>query len=190
MTAWLFVYGSLVSPRSAGTSLRRVLRDADGPVPALLNGFRRSWNVGSDRRSHPERALAWSDGRPFAGTLAVLGLERDAGAWCNGALYRLTCADLDALSTRERNYALEAVPVTLADGRATRQEAAVAYLPRPEALDRLVEARRAGSAVVRRDYAFSVRRAFARLGASHLADYLATTTPHGLPVRAIRQVGA
>ncbi len=187
----VFAYGSLVSRESAaGTVGRRLDRDA-GPLPATLHGYRRAWNVGSGRESHPERELVDAGGREFTGTLAVLGITPDQDAWCNGAVYRFEAADLKALTIRERNYVVVEVtdllrrapspsPSTAARGRV------VTFVPREDAVDRLVRARREGTAAVRRAYARQVETAFGELGRGHLGTFRTTTEPHGLPERDIR----
>jgi cation transport regulator ChaC len=184
VTVVLFAYGSLVSPASlAGTVGAAVTH---GPVPGSLRGRRREWNVGSDSRSHPERRLHDRDGRPFGGTLAVLGLVEDASASVNGALYRLPTAAVELLAVRERNYVTVDVTDAAApdaDGLLLDADRVVTFTPRAEALDRLLEARAAATAAVRLAYALDVARAFARLGAGELAQFTATTTPHDLAVR-------
>lgn len=189
----LFAYGSLVSPASAASTLRYRPPPLDGPLPATLAGYRREWNVGSNRESHPERLLVESDGRPFAGTLAVLGLIEDPDAECTGALYRLSQHDLVLLAARERNYSL--VEVDLAHPAAgidhgapsgsERSPTVLTYVPRPEALARLLAARTAGSAVVQLDYRRRVECAFEALGRGQLAGFRRTTTPHGLSEQSI-----
>jgi hypothetical protein len=104
----------------------------------------------------------------------------------NGALYRLPGAAVDLLAMRERNYELvdvtDAVVVPDARGRLSEGASVLAFIPRPEALDRLLEARAAGTAVVRLGYAVAVARAFADLAPGELRRFAATTTPHRLPI--------
>jgi cation transport regulator ChaC len=181
----LFAYGSLVSHRSLSATLGRPVA---APRPATLRGYRREWNVGSNAESHPERLLTWPDGRPFTGTLAVLGLTADPPATTTGAVYRLDAAHLEALAARERNYALLDVTgaVRVRGSRpAERGAAVVTFAPRERAVERLVDARAVGDAVVRLAYADGVARAFAGLGTGELAAFRATTTPHGLRIAEI-----
>lgn len=190
----LFVYGSLVSQASAASTLGYRPATQDGPVPATLTGYRREWNVGSNHESHPERLLIAADGRPFTGTLAVLGLTEDGDAECTGALYRLSRRDLELLAVRERNYTLIEVDLARpavgihpgATSESRTSPTVLTYAPRPESLTRLAAAREAGSAVVQRAYARRVERAFEALGPGQLAAFRRTTTPHGLPEQLVQ----
>lgn len=177
----LFAYGSLVSPRSLAATLGR-RPSAVGPgIPAVLHGHRRAWNVGSNTESHPERSLTRVDGSPFTGTLAVLGLTQDPDARTNGVLYRIAPADVEALAIRERNYAPLDVTGAIRAPRARPSIEVVAFVPTVRALERLLEARDAGTAVVRVAYVQGVAHAFATLGRGQLATFRSTTTPHHLP---------
>lgn len=72
---YVFAYGSLVAPAQLSSMLGYDLRPDDGPTRATLNGWRRTWNVGSNRESHPGRILTMDDGREYSGTPAFLGIE-------------------------------------------------------------------------------------------------------------------
>lgn len=187
MTVHLFAYGSLVSPESLAATIGRAVPVGHGPLPAVLGDHAREWMVGSDRESHPERVLVAEDGSPFTGTLAVLGIRAAAGAVCTGAVYELDDAAVASLGVRERNYTLVEVSVRVAEGRGPRR--VVTFVPRPGAVERLVRARLAGTAVVRAGYADLVADAFRRLGPAQAEAYERTTALHGLPVRRIRVVG-
>lgn len=181
----VFAYGSLVSTVSAAATFGHLPDHGVTPTTAWLTGFRRMWNVGSDRESHPERELVEADGTPFTGSLAVLGLVPDPMASCNGVLYRVGARELRALAIRERNYALVDVTGNV-DGVVRAPSVRVfTHLPRPEAIARLAEARRRGAAVVRRSYAEQVEDAFRGLGPDQLRTYRRTTRAHGLPEREI-----
>ena len=179
----LFAYGSLVSHGSLAATLGRRSSAVAAGVPAVLHGHRRAWNVGSNRESHPDRILTRADGSPFTGTLAVLGLTPDPAARTNGVLYRLAAADLEALAVRERNYApLDVTGAVRAPGlRAAPSFEVVTFAPTVPALERLLEARDARTAVVRVGYVQAVAHAFAAVGHGQLATFRSTTTPHRLP---------
>ena len=74
---FVFGYGSLVSPESIESTLRHGI-DRSTVEYARLRGWKRSWNVGSDKRSHPERTFRLADGSEFDGVTVVLGIERSA----------------------------------------------------------------------------------------------------------------
>ena len=183
----LFAYGSLVSPESLAATVGRAVPAGRGPLPAVLGDHAREWMVGSDRESHPERVLVAEDGSVFTGTLAVLGIRAAAGAVCTGAVYELDDAAVASLGVRERNYTLVEVSVRVAGRQGPRR--VVTFVPRPGAVERLVRARAAGTAVVRAGYADLVADAFRRLGPGQGEAYARTTVPHGLPVRGVRVAG-
>lgn len=187
MSVYLFAYGSLVSPDSLAGTIGYRPPAARGPLPAVLRDHAREWNVGSDRESHPERALIADDGAPFTGTLAVLGLRVEAGAVCNGALYELEDGDVEALTSRERNYRLVDVTACVAGlARSDPVRPVWTFLPRAAAVERLRAARSRGTAAVRAGYLATVEEAFRRLGPGQSEVYERSTRPHTLPVRAIR----
>jgi hypothetical protein len=64
---------------------------------------------------------------------------------------------------------------------------AVTFVPRPGAVERLVRARLAGTAVVRAGCEDLVADAFRRLGPGQAEAFARTTAPHGL--RGIRDAG-
>ena len=68
---FVFGYGSLVSPESIESTLRHGI-DRSTVEYARLRGWKRSWNVGSDKRSHPERTFRLADGSEFDGVTVVL----------------------------------------------------------------------------------------------------------------------
>jgi cation transport regulator ChaC len=185
MTAtFVFGYASLVSPASVRATLGH---DADGFSPALLPGWRRAWNVGSDHTSHPERTFVRPDGSVFAGVVAVLGIVPAASGGCAGAVFRVSPADLGLLAVRERNY--DRVDVTAAVGWPGRPAhcTVVTYVPRASAVSRLRAAATDGREVaVRAGYLRLVESAFAATG--RLADYRRSTPVPPHPVEELRIV--
>lgn len=159
-TIYLFGYGSLVGRASTMLTLGRRLGPEDGPLEAYLDGYRRAWNVGSDKRSHPERTFFLDDGSEFTGTVAVLGLERRDGSRCLGAAIRITPEDIGPLKVRERNYDL--IEVTARACWQGKPDACTVYafVPSAEAVERLVDAT---DVVVDSNYAREVEEAFSNL---------------------------
>ncbi|WP_203996756.1 gamma-glutamylcyclotransferase family protein [Virgisporangium aurantiacum] len=132
---YVFGYGSLVSA-------------VTGPVPATLAGWRPSWNVGSDTSSHPEREFRDAAGRPYDGVVAVLGIEPSPGGVCPGAVFAVDADALPALDRRERNYERRDVTDLVDWPGKPRGCLVFTYVPRPEALRRLVDAGETGREVV------------------------------------------
>lgn len=180
--AWVFGYGSLVSPESIGTTIGRPVDRADGFEAAVLHGFTRSWNYGSLR----QRAT-WEgpDGRVEAGVVVSLGLVEAGEATTNGAVVRVTEREFEALDRRESDYdridvteRLEMLPV--ADGR--RPVRVYTYLPRASAVERYEAARRSGRAAVKQGYVDLVAAAFSALGGHHPERYRSTTPTPDVPI--------
>lgn len=162
---FLFGYGSLVSSASIAGTLGFAVPAAAGPIRAVLHGWQRRWNVGSDRSSHPERRMVEPSGAEFTGTMAVLGIAPDPEARCSGAVYRLSAADVGRLLDRERNYRPHDVSAQVTwpnrPGSAVR---VVTFVPHDAALARLRAAETGGTAVIRWEYAEMVESAFRSLG--------------------------
>ncbi len=78
--AWIFGYGSLVSPASLARTIGRTVLHPDERVPADLAGYGRRWNYGSMNL----RGSWHHDGREVVdGVVISLGLEPSATESCN-----------------------------------------------------------------------------------------------------------
>ena len=132
---YVFGYGSLVGA-------------VHGPLPATLAGWRPAWIVGSDTSSHPEREFRDPEGRPYDGVVAVLGIEPVPGAACPGAVFAVDADALPALDRRERNYERRDVTDLVDWPGKPRRCLVFTYVPRPEALRRLVDAGATGREIV------------------------------------------
>jgi cation transport regulator ChaC len=185
---YVFGYGSLVSPASVALTLGRPVGRPE-VVRAHLAGWRRSWNVGTDRESHPERTFLVG-GQPFTGLAVVLGIEPDADApGCPGAVFPVRRADLDLLDLRERNYRRIAVTGAVTWAGKPDRCVVLTYVPRDEATERITRARGTGRAMaVRREYLELVENAFDSV--DQLALFHATTPPPApdMPVTAMEAV--
>jgi cation transport regulator ChaC len=172
---YVFGYGSLVSVASVEATLGHPVDPGRCRV-ASLAGWQRRWNVGSDRRSHPERTFHLPDGTPFDGVTTVLGIApTDGPHGCCGAVFPVHDDDLRLLDRRERNY--RRVPVTdqVTWPGKTRRCVVYTYVPRPEAVALLRQARADRLPVnVRRGYLDVVQQAFASIG---LLDAFHASTP-------------
>lgn len=186
---FVFGYGSLASPGSVQATLGRPL----GPGqfhPADLAGWRRAWNVGSDRSSHPERTFVLdADGSEFTGLTVVLGITPSApdAVACPGAVFAVGAGDLDLLDVRERNY--ERIEVTGAVTWAAMPEhrRVYTYRPRPQAVRRIADAQATGRPIaVRQGYVDLVHAAFRSTG--RWAAFRATTPTIGFPLVAMSPV--
>lgn len=99
---YVFAYGSLLDPESAGRTLGAAPALA-AYVPARLRGWRRAWTVA-------DRVRLDDDGREVSAVF--LDLEADVASVTPGALLRVDAAGLQALEKRERHY--DVVDVTAA----------------------------------------------------------------------------
>lgn len=161
---YIFGYGSLLSGASAGATLGYELDPEHGPFPATLAGWRAGWNAGSDTGSHPEREFRDEHGRVFDGVVAVLGVAPEPGARCPGAVFAVDPAALPRLDRRERNYVRQDITDLVRWSQKPHGCVVFTYVPRPEALRRLVEASEAGrQVVVRSSYLGLVRAACGQL---------------------------
>ena len=178
--AWVFGYGSLVSPPSIARTLGRDVVPPGHRALARLHGFGRRWNYGSlHLRAHWEH-----QGREVAaGIIVSLGVV-PADETCNGVIVRVTQDELALLDWRERDYDRTDVTTLLSadDPHWTDERRVYTYVPRPGAIARYERARDDGRAAVRREYVELVRQAFGELGADHLAEYERTTPPPDVPV--------
>lgn len=178
---FVFGYASLVDPGSASDTLGHDIAPELFRV-ARLAGWRRAWNVGSDRTSHPERTFLRVDGSEFNGVTAVLGLTPADGDACAGAVLPVRIEDLVRLDVRERNYDRVDVTGRVTWAGAPASRVVFAYVPRPAATARLREAVAGGREVnVRAGYVRLVEAAFTALGL--LAQYRRSTPAVPFPVK-------
>ncbi len=176
---WVFGYGSLASPASVSRTLGRPVSPDRGWRAGHLEGFGRRWNYGSLRlRGNWELG-----GVPVAaGVVVSLGLVRSEET-CNGALVRVSQAELRLLDHRESDYERTDVTDRIApDGGPALDGPVVTYVPRPSAVSRYEQARDAGRAAVRQEYWDLVHDAFAVMGRSHLEHLSDRTPPPDVPV--------
>lgn len=181
--AWVFGYGSLVSPDSVAATIGRAIDVEFGFAAAQLHGFTRSWNYGSLR----QRAT-WdgADGRVDAGIVVSLGLVGDASRSTNGSIVRVGADELVELDRRESDY--DRVDVTdrvdTVAGAPPRSgpTRVFTYVPRRSAIERYERARVEGRAAVRRGYVELVEQAFTALGSDAINRYRATTPGPDVPV--------
>jgi cation transport regulator ChaC len=182
MTALVFAYGSLVSPASAAQTVGdpREIR-----APARLHGWRRRWSTVRDNLASEKTFAPVGGGEPFRYCLG-LNIEQDADdAAVNGALLRLSEAQLERLDVREMRYdrveVTELVEAETPAGRTSPAGAArdfcggrvFAYVAKP----RHHQTHPPAGAVVLASYVRAVEAAFAALGAIELERYRATTDP-------------
>ena len=100
--AWVFGYGSLVSPASLARTIGRLAKPGKGFHPATLTGYGRRWNYGV---GHVTGSWTTDDGTDVIdGTIVALGLIESADEQVNGAIASLTADELADLDHRERSY--------------------------------------------------------------------------------------
>lgn len=171
--AWVFGYGSLVSPASLARTIGRTVDPTHDVLVAHLDGFGRRWNYGS---IHLRGDWRHGDVEVRRGVVVSLGLEVADAETCNGVIVRVTAEELAALDWRERDYERTDVTDRIAvEGVASGP--IVTYVPRPSAVERYEAARDAGRAGIRRSYWELVREAFTGLGEHHLGHYEQTPAP-------------
>ena len=172
---FVFGYGSLVSPRSVSATLGH---DVDGKSFefAKLRGWRRAWNVGSDKSSHPERTFHFADGTEFDGLTVALGVVQCSDDQsCNGTVFPVSRADLTILDVRERNYTRIEVTDRVSWAGQPANYTVYTYIPTEVALNRVPEAEAKGrKIVVRKSYLDLVKQAFDEI---HKLDAYMETTP-------------
>lgn len=178
----VFAYGSLVSPASAAQTLGEPL---EAIAPARLRGRRRRWSTVRDNLASEKTFAPVRGGEPFRFCLGLNIEPDDEGEGVNGALLRLSAAQLDRLDLREMRY--DRIEITeLVEAEAPAGDAAAAgaassptgatvftYTAKP----RHHHPEPPAGAVVLASYVRAVEAAFAELGAEQLELYRATTDP-------------
>lgn len=178
--AWLFGYGSLVSPVSLAETIGRDPGPGDMRI-AHVEGFGRRWNYGSKVL----RGDWVHDGAEITGGLVVsLGIAAAADESCNGVIFHVDADELARLDWRERDYERVDITDQTTFGGAPIGAPIEVYVPRQSAVERYEAARDAGRAAIRQSYWHLVRDAFALLGADHVAQY-DLTPPPDVPVAEI-----
>lgn len=162
----VFAYGSLVSSASAAQTLGRPV---EKPIPARLEGWRRTWSLARDN-SRAEKTFARADG-----TLPrfCLGLDIEPTTESpppNGALIELAEAELERLDVREIRYDRIEVTGSITPG-AEPCDAVFAYRARREHHHPIPP----DGAILIANYLRTVEAAFAELGAEQLELFRATT---------------
>jgi cation transport regulator ChaC len=183
--AWVFGYGSLVSPQSLARTIERTAALGHDAHLAVLSGFGRRWNYGS---IHSVGDWTLESGRQVTGgTIVALGIVESPDEAVNGTISKVTAVELKRLDERERNY--DRIDVT--ERVATSIEGigtVVTYRPRQSSIERYEAARDADTAGIRQDYWDLVEGAFADFGPHHLDRYRATTPAPDVPVVQITNV--
>jgi cation transport regulator ChaC len=161
---YVFGYGSIVSKSSAEATLGEPLPKGGGPAPAVLSGYARAWNVGSSKESHPERSFLLEDNTEYKGVVAVLGLERNPGEYCDGAVVKIRSEHLAPFILRERNYTVTDVTDSV-DWEGKPSKCSVyTFVPRIEAIERLKSAE---TLAINTTYEGLVSNAFFELGTKY-----------------------
>jgi cation transport regulator ChaC len=172
-SAWIFGYGSLVSPTSMAATIGRTVAPGDTAI-AHLDGYGRRWNYGS---MHLRGDWHLEGNHVRQGLVVSLGIVRSDTETCNGRIVKVTDDELAMLDWRERDYERTDVSdvIRLDDGGAA--PAVWTYVPRASAIERYLDARDRGRAAVRRSYWELVDAAFGELGSDHRDRYAATPAP-------------
>ena len=117
--------------------------------------------------------------------VTFLNLVPAAGRHVSGVLFAVGAEELEALDGRERNYDRRDVTGLVEQPVAGR---VWTYIGKPEAERRFALGARAGRAVIDKGYLKSVRSGFQLIAADALAEFDATTDPHGCPVVDLRRI--
>lgn len=187
MTAWVFGYGSLVSPTSLGSTLGRTPTRGVDFIAAECDGWERRWNYG-----HPMTGSVYSGSDvDQIDTVIALGIAEVAGACMNGVIARVDDAELERLDRRERNY--DRVDVTggvrlLEDGPWVPSERVITYVPRQSALDIYTDARDRDRAGIEIRYWDLVNNAFDALLPGQRDRFRLTTPAPDVPVVDVSRV--
>ncbi len=160
----------------------------EGEELAMLQGYRRTWNVATDNtRTLPGYKIYLEPGterRPEV-FVTFLNLVPDARASVAGVLFPVDEEALAALDGRERNYRRIEVGERIGEvveGRVWT------YVGTPEAEARFLEGAASGRAVVNAAYLERVRAGFAAAGPEALAAFEASTDAVPCPVVELERV--
>jgi cation transport regulator ChaC len=177
---YVFAYGSLL--RDLGGSLEQRLKSC------RLREHRRVWNVAMDNTltlDGYKLYLSAADSSRPAVFVTFLNVVPAKGSHVSGVLFAVDAEELAALDERERNYDRHDV-TGLVDGH--RAGRVWTYIGKPEAERRFALGAREGRTVIDKAYLESVRAGFQLIAADALAEFDATTDPHGCPVLELRRV--
>ena len=183
--AWVFGYGSLVSPESFGHTLGRAVTPGVDFLEAEVVGYGRRWNYGV--MSVVGESIG-ADGLPKEWTIVALGLVVSPDETANGIVGWVTDDELPKLDRRERNYDRVDVSdkATIGGGAALDLAGPImTYVPRSEPQQRYRAARDRGTAAIEQHYWDLVDGAFADLGPDRRQRYHATTPVPDVPVVAM-----
>jgi len=197
-TQLVFAYGSLVHDLArqhsahVGAGPERVSawhagQDSAGRT-ARLRDHRRAWNVAMDNAVSLSGYKYYLDARDSSRpevAVAFLNLMPAPGHGVNGMLVPVDAAELAELDRREHNYERREVTSSIEQPPDAR---VWTYFGKPKALERFADGRRAGRAVVDKSYLDRVRTGFAALGGGALAEFDASTDPHGCRVLELLRV--
>jgi hypothetical protein len=181
----VYVYGSLVG---LGDGRVESQPDLTSLRPAVLEGYRRTWNVAMDNSRRIPGYKQYVDpatGEPPGCFVVFLNVVVDGGARVNGALVEVSADGLAALDRRERNYERIDISAQLAepvDGTAW------AYVGSSEAVERFRIGQRGDRAVISEAYRDAVRDGFLSLGVEAAAQFDALTEAPPCPVVPLRRV--
>jgi gamma-glutamylcyclotransferase (GGCT)/AIG2-like uncharacterized protein YtfP len=170
---FVFAYGSLVHDLGVHGAKRRT---------AHLRDHRRAWNVAMDNALSLPGYKYYVDARDSSRPevmVTFLNLVFAPGQRVNGMLVPVDASALAELDRRERNYERREVSTSIEPAPGAR---VWSYFGRPAARERFEHGARAGRAVVDESYLDGVRAGFAALGDESLAEFDASTEPHGCGV--------
>lgn len=172
-SAWIFGYGSLVSPTSMAATIGRTVAPGDTAI-AHLDGFGRRWNYGS---MHLRGDWQLDGNHVRRGLVVSLGIVRSDAETCNGRVVRVTDDELEMLDWRERDYERTDVSDMIRRDDGGDDSVVWTYVPRATAIERYLDARDRGRAAIRRSYWELVDAAFGELGGDHRSRYATTPAP-------------
>jgi len=185
---YVFGFGSLVDLEALADYLDREPFTEGEFERCRLRDYRRAWNIARDNSEvipgHDHLVCSVS-GERLDGYVAVVNIRPAPGQAVNGLAFRVSPDELAILDRRERNY--DRIDVS---GRldVTVHDRVWAYRGKPFAEERYAKGAAAGSAFINSAYHTLVHLAFESHGPGFLADYLATTDPPEIPLRALRRV--
>lgn len=182
--AWVFAYGSLVSPVSVARTIDRLIDHPDERVVTHLHGYGRRWNYGSQLlRGHwTVEGISVRDG-----VVVSLGLAVSPDEWCNGVSILVDDHELATLDARESDYEVTDITDRVAVDADRFADRVVTFVPRAGAVERYQRARDDGRAAVRAEYVTLVHAAFDALGPDHRRLFDQTPDPD-VPVTDIELV--